>query len=179
MPRRLVTTVMGHGTVPGSPPLTPLGTCQHSRPTPGTNIGTRLSWSLWDYQSTVATDARHCGHLPVTPMIPHLPAQQQHQSTHKHPHSDPLPVSATNAGGSSSNWTTLRIHSDCISVGVWGQASCLTYPPPSSTHRQFTGGSGFFFCISLARRASPGPSRANMPHYSPSNPCSTTACRSS
>jgi hypothetical protein len=32
-------------------------------------------------------------------------------------------------------------------VGVRGQASCLTYPPPSSTHRQFTGGS-FFFCTS-------------------------------
>ncbi len=28
-------------------------------------------------------------------------------------------------------------------VGVWGQASCLTYPSPSLNHRQFTGGSSF------------------------------------
>jgi hypothetical protein len=30
-------------------------------------------------------------------------------------------------------------------VGVWGQASCLAYPSPSLTHRQFTGGS-IYFC---------------------------------
>jgi hypothetical protein len=28
-------------------------------------------------------------------------------------------------------------------VGVWGQAPCLTYPSLSSTHRQFTGGRFF------------------------------------
>jgi hypothetical protein len=34
-------------------------------------------------------------------------------------------------------------------VGVWGQASCLTYPSPSLTHRQFTGGSSFFFVAAM------------------------------
>jgi hypothetical protein len=30
-------------------------------------------------------------------------------------------------------------------VGVWGQAQCLAYPSPSSTHRLFTGGREWFF----------------------------------
>ncbi len=44
-----------------------------------------------------------------------------------------------------------------ITVGVWGQASCLTYPPPSSTHRQFTGEILFLFFLQYTAACCYGP----------------------
>ncbi len=42
-------------------------------------------------------------------------------------------------------WHARQGESYAPTVGVWGQASCLTYPSPSSTHRQFTGSSRAFY----------------------------------